>query len=124
MRVFREVAGKYECRHNQEAFERCINHPAPRFYIDPRRALQRISPMFYGDRSKIENLSPLRQEMYEDLFKTVQRLYQKNAYWGKSTYYVLQYAVLEPAPRFYISTSRMRQIWDEKTRRRKKYVED
>lgn len=119
MKVYRKVVSHFECNNTWQAWELCVKEPAPRFYIDPRRAHQRIAPLFYGDRSKIENLSPLRQEMYMALFETVQRLYQKPSYWGKSLNYVLRFAVLEPAPRFYISTIRMGQIWREKTRRRK-----
>lgn len=120
MKVYREVASKYDCRNNQEAFKLCIEHAAPRFYVDPRHAHQLISPLFYGDRSKIDSLPPLRREMYESLFETVMRLKQKSAYWDKSLMYVLRFAVLEPAPRFYISTIRMGQIWREKTRRKRK----
>lgn len=119
MKVFREVSGSYECRNNWEAWERVVEHPAPRFYIDPRRAHARISPMLHGDRSQIECLPPLKREMYEALFETTMRLWQKSAYWGKSLHYVLQFAVLEPAPRFYIKPVRMGQIWREKTKRSK-----
>ena len=120
MKVYREVASKYECKDNQEAFRMCVEHPAPRFYVDPRRAHQRLSPMFYGDRSKIDCLPPLKREMYEELFAVVMKLKQKSAYWNKSLNYVLRFAVLEPAPRFYITPIRMRQIWAEKTKRKKK----
>lgn len=118
MRVFREVAASCECRNNMEAFEKVINHPAPRYYVDARRAHQYISPLCCGDRSRINKLSPLKREMYEQLFSTVQRLWQKNIFWGKSLNYVLQFAVLEPAPRFYIKKKRMHQIWKKFTCRK------
>lgn len=120
MKVFREVSGSYCCRNNWEAWKRVVEHPAPRFYVDARRAHHVISPMLHGDRSKLEELSPLKREMYEALFDTVMRLWQKNAYWGKSLNYVLQFAVMEPAPRFYINAYRMGQIWRERTRRKGK----
>lgn len=119
MSVFREVSLSYECRNNNEAFAKVIEHPAPRYYVDARRAHQYISPLLHGDRSRIEALSPLKRKMYEDLFETVQRLWQKSAYWGKSLHYVLQFAVLEPAPRFYIKPKRLHQIWKNRTRRKK-----
>lgn len=120
MKVYREVVKKYECQNNLEAFEMVIKSPAPRFYIDPRRAHQRIAPMLRGDRSQIEHLSPLRQEMYEALFDVVMRLWQKTSYWDKKLYYVLKFAVLEPAPRFYITSKRMCQIWNERSNKRRK----
>ena len=122
MKVYREISGSHTCRYQNDAYEQTVLHPAPRFYVDPRRAHQVISPMCRGDFSKLRMLSPLRQEMYQALFETVQRLYQSSAYWKKSLHYVLQFAVLEPAPRFYISADRMRLIWKERTRRKKKEV--
>ena len=119
MKVFREISGSYSCRKNWEAWKRVVEHPAPRVYVDSLRAHLVISPMLHGDRSRLEELSPLKQQMYEALFETVMRLWQKPSYWGRSLNYVLQFAILEPAPRFYIKPVRMGQIWREKTTRRK-----
>lgn len=118
MKVFREIASSYECKTNWEAWEMAVRHPAPRFYCDVRRAHQYISPMLRGDRSQLQRLSPLKREMYEALFEVVMRLWQKEKFWGKSLNYVLRYAVMEPAPRFYIKKIRMGQIWREKTNRK------
>ena len=117
MKVYREVCSGYDCRNNLEAWENVVRHPAPRFYIDARRAHCRISPMLHGDKRQLEHLSPLKREMYEDLFATVLRLWQKKPFWGTSLNHVLKFAILEPAPRFYISAARMGQIWREKTKR-------
>lgn len=124
MKVFREIADQHICRHQTEAYEMVVHHSAPRYYIDARRAHRVISPMRRGDHTELQKLSPLKQQMYLDLFDTVQRLYQKSAYWGKSLYYVLQFAILEPAPRFYIGADMMRLIWKERTRRKRKEVRD
>jgi len=98
-----------------EVYEMVVAHPAPRFYIDPRMAHLRISPMMRGDRRGIEKLSPLKRKMYEDLFETVLKVAQKKGFWGKSLYCLIRQAVMEPAPRFYISAKRMEQIWKAKT---------
>ena len=119
LKVLREVSRSYECRNDSEAWERVVTHPAPRFYIAPRRAHLYLSPMLSGDRSRIEQLSPLKREMYEALFETVQRLWQKKSFWGRSLNYVLQFAVMEPAPRFYISAAMMGKIWRERKRMRR-----
>lgn len=124
MKVFREIASQHVCRCQKEAYNQTVHHTAPRFYIDARRAHCVISSMRRGDYTQLDKLSPLKRQMYQDLFDTVQRLYQKSAYWGKSLYYVLQFAILEPAPRFYIGADMMRMIWNERTRRRKKEVKD
>lgn len=120
LKVYREVCSSYECRNNWEAWERVVQHEAPRFYVDARWALQVLAPMMRGDRSKLESLSPLKREMYEALYDTVLRLWQKSSFWGKSLNYVLPHAIKEPAPRFYIKTVRMGQIWREAKRKRGK----
>ncbi len=119
MRIYREVSASHECRTQTEAYERTVTHEAPRFYVDARWAHQRISPMMRGDRSQLQEMSPLMREMYEDLFDVVMRLSQKERFWGKKLNYILQFAVLEPAPRFYISTVRMGQIWKEMIRKQR-----
>ena len=120
MKVFREISAGYTCRYQTEAYEQTVKHPAPRYYIDARRAHRVISPMRRGDYTELHKLSALKQQMYLDLFDTVQKLYQRSAYWGKSLYYVLQFAILEPAPRFYIGADMMRLIWKERTKRKRK----
>ena len=75
----------------------------------------RISPMMRGDLSKLKALSPLKQQMYMDLYEKVMELSQKKGFWRKSLYFILKDAVLQPAPRFYINATRMGQIWQEKT---------
>ena len=92
-----------------EVYDMVVVRQAPRFYIDPRRAHLRISRMMRGDYSELEELNPLKQMMYRDLFEVVMRLSHRKSY--KSLYAVLKDAVLENAPRFYISGKRMGQIW-------------
>ena len=98
-----------------EVYEQVVRHPAPRFYIDPRRAHAVISPMMRGDYSVLEKLNPLKRQMYHDLYDVVMRLSQKKGFWRKKLYFILREAVLEPAPRFYIYAPRMGQIWREKS---------
>lgn len=120
MRLYREVTARHEYATQTEAYEAIINHEAPRFYIDARWAHQRIAPMLRGDRSRVENANPLIRQMYEDLYDVVIRLSQKERFWGKKLNYILQFAVLEPAPRFYISVTRMGQIFLDYMRKRDK----
>lgn len=116
MQVYREVVINCPDGTTQtEVYEQVVRHPAPRFYIDPRRAHAVISPMMRGDYSVLEKLNPLKRQMYHDLYDVVMRLSQKKGFWRKKLYFILREAVLEPAPRFYIYAPRMGQIWREKT---------
>lgn len=116
MQVYREVVDDCPMGTSQtEVYAMVVTHPAPRFYVDPRRAHLYISPMMRGDYSKVEQLSALRRQMYLDLYEKVMELSQRKGFWKRSLYYTLREAVKEPAPRFYIDTTRMGQIWQEKT---------
>ena len=116
MKVYCEVCRVYECRSQQEAFEKTVSHPASRFFIDTRRAYQNIYPMLRGDYSRLEKMKPLRQEMYKALYDVVMRLSQKRQFWGKSPYHIVKFAVLEPAPRFYIGVEKMRKVFRARKR--------
>jgi hypothetical protein len=114
MRVYREVVADCPQGTSQtEVYEKVVKHPAPRFYVDPRMAHLVISPMMRGDNSPLEKMGALKRQMYHDLYDVVMRLTQVKRFWHKSIYYILKEAVLEPAPRFYISADRMRMIWKE-----------
>ena len=110
MKVYREVYQDVPIGTTQtEVYEMVVQHPAPRFYIDPRRAHARIAKLMRGDKTDWEKLTPLKKMMYNDLFMVCQDLSHKRPY--RSLYALLKDAVLEDAPRFYISAKRMSQIW-------------
>ena len=118
MKVYCKILREFDVRTQTEAFERTVRHAASRFYIDTRRAYQNIYPMLRGDYSRLEKMKPLRQEMYKALFDVVMRLSQKRQFWGKSPYYIVKFAILEPAPRFYIDVETMRKIFRKRRGKR------
>lgn len=118
MKVYCKVLQDFDVRTQAEAFERTIRHPASRFFIETRRAYQNIYPMLRGDYSRLEKMKPLRQEMYKALYDVVMRLSQKRQFWGKSPYYIVKFAVMEPAPRFYIGVEKMRKVFRERRGKR------
>lgn len=118
LKVYCKVCRDYECRTQAEAFERTVRHPASRYFVESRRAYQNIYPMLRGDFSRLEKMKPLRQEMYRSLFEVVMRLSQKRQFWGKSPYYIVKFAILEPAPRFYIGVEKMRKVFRERRKKR------
>lgn len=126
MTVYKEESQNYSGYLQTEVYALTVQHPAPRFYVDARRAHQHISPLLRGDRSGLEKMKPLRREMYEALLEVVISLSRREKFLGKSLYYILRQAVMEPAPRFYISVMRMGQIWKEQTfaaRRKRQMIE-
>ena len=109
--AYRSVMNRYDIRTQQEAYERTVCEPAPRFYVNGHSAYYIIRPMLCGDYSKLERMLPLRQEMYKALLEVVLRLSRKREFHGRSPYYICKFAVNEPAPRFYIGVEKMRKVF-------------
>lgn len=108
MAAYIDVCGS--CYSQKEAYEKTAAHPAPRYYISPKQALQVISPMTKGDFELVEMMQPRRRKLYESLFKEVDKMSELREYQGKSLSYILQFAVLRPAPEFFIGWDRVKQI--------------
>lgn len=118
MVVYRKVLRENDYYTQTAVFDMTVRHPASRFFIDPRRAYQNIYPMLRGDYSRLEKMKPLRQEMYKTLLDLVMKLSQKPKFSGKSPFYIVTYAVQQPAPRFYIGVEQMRKVFRERRARR------
>ena len=118
MAAYADVLRNYDCHTQAEAYERTVQHAAPRFYVSAEKARVYICALVRGDRSVVDALSPLRREMYLALFDVVLRLSQKRQYHRRSVYYITGFAVNEPAPRFYVGAETMRKV--HRSRRRKK----
>jgi hypothetical protein len=102
--AYKRVCGS--CWSQREAYVRMVNEPAPRYYVTPRQASQIVSQMVRGDFSRVELMMPLRREMYFSLFKVVQELSEKREFIGKSLSYIMKFAVMQPAPKFFIGPIR------------------
>ncbi|MCR5270568.1 MAG: hypothetical protein K6D91_06075 [Prevotella sp.] len=101
IKAYNKVA--HLCWSQAEAYQKTVIQPAPRFYVSPKQALQIISPMVKGDFSRVELMRPIKKRMYYALYDVVVKLSEKRQFVGKSLFYILQFAVLSPAPEFYIS---------------------
>lgn len=105
--VYREVYTS--CRTQHEAWQKVINHPAKRYYITPQQAHEILSPLLRGDTSQLDKLKkPHSRQMYLDLFDELNRMSQKTEFIGKSLWFICQFLVTRPAPRFYITESCLR----------------
>ena len=94
----------------KDAFEKTVKQPAPRFYVSPKQAAQIISPMLRGDFSKVDSMLPNRRRMYYCLYNRVVEMSEGWQFVNKSLSYIMQYAVVTPAPEFFISCTHMTKI--------------
>lgn len=109
MKTYREVFGK--CRTQKEAYAKVVKHPAPRFYVSPKKAYEVMRFLISGDTSVLENMRSDRKRMYMDMFNVLLRMMQKPEYTGKSLWFVCQFLVTQPAPEFYFSVSSMEDLF-------------
>lgn len=96
------------CRSQEEAWNKAVCQPAPRYYISPKRAYHIMIEMVKGNFDVVDVMPPKKRKMYYDLFNVVQSMTQKTEYIGKSLWFICQFAVSSPAPEFYISVEALR----------------
>lgn len=106
--AYKAVSGT--CWTQREAYEKMVKQPAPRYYITPKQALQVLSPMVKGDFERVNMMMPRKRRMYYSLYEVVMKLSEQRSFMGKKLYYILRYAVTQPAPEFFIGANRARQI--------------
>lgn len=108
IKAYNKVA--YLCFSQKEAYEKAVKQPAMRYYVTPKQAAQVISPMVRGDFSKVNKMKPNRQRLYYSLFERVVELSEKREFIGKSLAYIIEFAVVSPAPEFFVSYHLIKQM--------------
>lgn len=98
------------CWSQKEAYEKTAAHPAPRYYVSPKQALQILSPMMRGDFEQVNLMHPHKQRLYHSLFEEVKKLSEQRRFEGRALSYLTQFAVLQPAPEFFIGWDRVKRI--------------
>lgn len=121
MTVYRSVAP--HCHSQQEAYEKVVNSPAPRFYVSPKQAWSMLCKMVVGDYSDVDRMKPIRQELYHTLYDRMEKLSQRKEFIGKSLWFICQFLVNEPAPKFFMQPSNMKFIFNHYKRHGRDYRE-
>ena len=109
MAVYRDVAPK--CFSQRDAWEQTIKHPAPRYYVSPKQAYQRLLPLLDGDTSGLDAMKPERRRMYMSIFEKVMEASQRREFAGKSLWYIIPWVVSQPAPEFFIGAESIRKTF-------------
>jgi hypothetical protein len=86
-----------------DACSKAVRMPAPRFYISPKQAYLVISPMVKGDFERVNLYNPLKRKMYYELFDVVMKLTEKREFIGKSLWFIMPFAVTQPASQLFVS---------------------
>lgn len=109
MQAYREVSAK--CWTQEEAWCKTAKHPAPRYYVTPGEAYERMRHMVVGDMTQVDALSDCRRRMYYSMFEKLQEMTQRKETVGMSLWSICQTLVLQPAPEFFITPRTVRYIY-------------
>ncbi len=121
MASYRDVAP--HCRTQQEAYEKVVASPAPRYYVSPREAWNKLRLMAVGDFSKVNRMKPLKRKLYYSLFERMMEMSQRTEFVGKSLWFICQFLVGEPAPEFFLKPDTMKFIFSYYKKYGKEYRE-
>lgn len=108
MEAYKKVAP--HCWTQQEAYERMVKQPAPRYYVTAKQAYQVLARMVRGDFERVNMMLPLRRRMYYTLFDEFVNLCEKPMFYGQSVWFIVQHAVERPAPEFFVSPQRAKHL--------------
>lgn len=108
MAAYRKLAPT--CTTQQQVWLKLAACPAPRFYVTHFQAYQRMLQFFKGDK-KIKKLPLTRKRLYEALYDVCLKLSQQRQYLGLSLYQLVQYAIVQPAPSFFVAPSSMPRLF-------------
>lgn len=107
IKAYCQVLDEERCWTMMDACAKAVKRPAPRYYVTPKQAFMVISPMMKGDFEDFNMMMPLKRKMYKSLFDTVMKMLEQRAFAGKSLWHIMQYAVTQPAPEFFIKPHTM-----------------
>lgn len=85
----------------REVFSRVVESPCSRFWVSGFRAAVVIAGMLKGD--DLSYMRPLKREMFHEIYSRVMKLREKHP--DHSLFQLASMAVLQPAPKFYLSAS-------------------
>lgn len=116
VKIYREIAP--DCWSQKQALDLVVMHEAPRFYILPHAAYNKLRLMFRGE--QVHALTPRLGKMYKDLYQIVVALSERPENQGKSLRQLCAIAVNMRAPEFYVSSETFRKML---TKHRKKVIQ-
>lgn len=99
-KAYRNACSNAKHINRHEICRTVANTPCFRFWVSEERALYVITNMYKGQYI-LDNMKPLKREMYIEIFKRVDTLRHQNP---KTSLYDLVFQVVNsPAPKFYMT---------------------
>lgn len=111
MKAYCDVANT--CHSQKEAYMKVAAHPAPRYYVSPKQAFERLRRMVVGDFTVVDAMTEPRRRMYYSLFDRLKKVSQRKEFIGESLHSICQFLVGEPAPEFFLSPESVQYIFNK-----------
>lgn len=99
MRAYHELIKSAQYILMPEIYHKVVDMPTRRFWISEGRAAIVISAMMKGD--TLENMGPLKREMYNEIYSRVIKLREKKP--DLPIIQLVEMVVEQPAPKFYLT---------------------
>ena len=99
MRAYHELIKSAQHILMPEIYHKVVDMPTRRFWISEGRAAIVISAMMKGD--TLENMGPLKREMYNEIYSRVIKLREKKP--DLPIIQLVEMVVEQPAPKFYLT---------------------
>lgn len=110
MQSYREVYPT--CSSQTEAYEKTVNHAAPRYYVGLCSAYNYILNITKGKHEKYKSYSRNKIEMFDSLYAEVVRLSGEKDFCNMNLHNLVAYAILRPAPSFFITKKTFKLIYN------------
>lgn len=126
MAVYHEIIVKADYVRMPDIYKQVANSPSRRFWVSEERAAIVVSSMMRGD--KLENMRPLKREMYNEIYSRAMKLREKHPTMPISQ--LVTQIIEQPAPKFYLTPGsakviicKIRKQWYfERTKRRLRHM--
>lgn len=99
MQCYHELLTSAKFVRMPEIYRQVVDMPAQRFWVSEERAAIVISSMMRGD--KLENMRPLKREMYNEIYRRAMALREEDPTLPISQ--LVAQVVEQPAPKFYLT---------------------
>ena len=90
---------------HQEAVRKAVESPTSRYWVSLYEVYREILNKVHH-REQSHHMKDIRRKQIDDIYRIYEDLSQKPTFKGCSVFFIVQFAIAEPAPQFYLSYSR------------------
>lgn len=94
---------------HQEAIRKAVKSPTSRYWVSFYEVYREILNIVHG-REFSKKMKPSRRKQIEDIYERYRELAAKPTFKDSSVYFIVQFAIAEPAPEFYLGYDRAQTI--------------